>query len=57
MPRINPAKLAELLEGIHTMIQLCWDLSKNPELTELLEQVKSKLESIIQSVEWLNSEE
>jgi hypothetical protein len=50
MPRINPEKCVELLEGLHTMTQLCWELSKNPELTDLLEAMKTRLEDMINTI-------
>ena len=50
MPRINPEKCVELLEGIHTMTQLCWELSKNPELTDLLDAMKKRLEDMIHTI-------
>lgn len=50
MPRINPQKCVELLEGLHTMTLLCWDLSKNPELTEALEKMKVVIEDMISTI-------
>lgn len=51
MPRINPDKLIEQLEGLHTMLKICWELSKNQELTELLDQVIEKLERMLTTLE------
>jgi hypothetical protein len=51
MPRISPKKCVELLEGLHTMTTVCWELSKNPELTENLEQMKSVLERMINTIQ------
>jgi hypothetical protein len=53
MPKINPERCVELLEGLHTMTQICWELSKNPELTQLLETMKERLEAMIQTIEVL----
>jgi len=51
MPRINPQVLMEHLEGIHTTLKVCWELSKNQELTELLDEVIEKMEKLLTSLE------
>jgi hypothetical protein len=51
MPRINPQVLIEHLEGIHTMLKICWELSKNQELTDLLDQTIDKLEKLLTILE------
>jgi len=50
MPTINPEKMIELLEGLYLMTQVCWELSKNPELTEALEKMKERIDKIIQTI-------
>ena len=50
MGKVNVVKLLEILEGLHTLLELCWDLSKNPELTDLLETAISRLEITISTV-------
>jgi len=55
MPRINPDKLLELLEGIHTMISVCYELSRNDELTDHLRRVKERLESMIGAIDTIVS--
>lgn len=47
MPRINPHRLIDTLEGLLTMTHIAWALSKNTELTEHLDQMKEKLEQMI----------
>jgi hypothetical protein len=51
MPRINPQILIEHLEGLHTMLKICWELSKNQELTDLLDQTIEKLEKLVDTLE------
>lgn len=51
MPRINPDRMIGLLYEIHSMTQLAWELSKNPELTSILEEQKRLLELIVGTIE------
>jgi hypothetical protein len=51
MPRINHIKCVELLEELHSMTQMCWEISKNPELTELLEKMMERLEQMVKTIE------
>ena len=55
MAHINPQRLVELLEGLYTLLTLAWELSKNPELTELLENAREKIEDMIRTTNTLIS--
>lgn len=50
MPRLNIDQMIELLEGLHTQVSICYDLSRNDDLTEELERIKDKLEQIIHTL-------
>lgn len=47
MPRINPARLTEILEKILAEIEEAYELSKNNELTDILERVRGKITIIL----------
>lgn len=51
MPRINAQRLKEVLEGLLTMTTVCWEMSKNQELTEQLEQLKMRIEAMINTLD------
>ena len=51
MPKINPARLIELLLGLHTLLQLVFELSKNHDITSLIQTAMKRLENMIQTIE------
>ena len=51
MGKINSVKCLELLNTLHTITLLCHELSKNNELTELLEKMRDLLERMITTIE------
>lgn len=51
MPKINPAKLIELLLGLHTLLQLVFELSKNHDITSMIETAMTRIENMIQTIE------
>jgi hypothetical protein len=50
MPRINPARLTEILEEILEEVDKAYELSKNNELTDILECVRGRLTLIILTI-------
>jgi len=51
MPKINPARLLELLLGLHTLLQLVFELSKNNDITSLIDTAMKRIENMIQTIE------
>jgi len=51
MPRVNPEVLVEILENLLTQLGTANSLSRNNEITEILERVALKVEQIIQTVQ------
>jgi len=51
MPSINPVKCVELLYHLHATNKEAWLLSKNPELTKILEEQREMIEVIIKTIE------
>ena len=51
MPKINASKLQECLEGLYTILKVCWELSNNQELTEHLDIAIARLEAMISTIE------
>ena len=51
MPRINPVKCTELLYHILALNKEAWDISKNPDLTKILENQKEMIELFLKSIE------
>lgn len=47
MPRINPARLTEILEKILAEVDDAYELSKNNELTDILERIRGKITIIL----------
>ncbi len=47
MPRINPARLTEILEKILVEVEEAYQLSKNNDLTDILERVRGKITIIL----------
>jgi len=43
MPRINPARLTEILEKLLAEVEEAHELSKNNDLTDILERVRGKI--------------
>jgi predicted house-cleaning noncanonical NTP pyrophosphatase (MazG superfamily) len=43
MPRINPARLTEFLEKLLAEVEEAYELSKNNDLTDILERVRGKI--------------
>jgi hypothetical protein len=50
MPHINPEILLDQLESLNTILTIAWDISKNHELTELIEQVRTKINTMIHTI-------
>jgi hypothetical protein len=51
MPRVNPEVLVELLETIQTQLGTANSLSRNNDITTILERVSQKVEQIIQTIQ------
>ena len=47
MPRINPARLTEILEKLLVEVEEAYELSKNNDLTDILERVRGKITIIL----------
>jgi len=48
--RLNLEATLNFLEGLHTQLQVCYELSKNNELTEELQSVIDRLTNLIQTI-------
>ena len=47
MPRINPTRLTEVLEKILAEVEEAYELSKNNDLTDILERVRGRITILI----------
>jgi hypothetical protein len=50
MPRLNLEATLDYLEGLHARLQLCYELSRNNELTEELAIVMDRLSGLITTI-------
>lgn len=48
--RLNLEATLNYLEGLHTQLQVCYELSRNTELTEELQSVIDRLTNLIQTI-------
>ncbi len=48
--RLNLEATLNYLEGLHTQLQVCYELSRNDELTEELQSVIDRLTNLIQTI-------
>ena len=51
MPSINVDKLIDILNDIQMRLYSVWELSKNPEITVIIEQERERLFKLITSLE------
>jgi hypothetical protein len=51
MPKINPAKLIDLLLGLHTLLQLVFEMSRNNDISSLIDTAMKRIENMIQTIE------
>jgi hypothetical protein len=50
--KVNLEKLIEVLNGLDIMLDVVLELSKNVELSEVLEEIKYKVNTIILSIQY-----
>lgn len=50
MPRLNLEKTLEFVEGLHTQVSICYEMSRNDELTDELERIRDRLEALINTL-------
>jgi hypothetical protein len=51
MPSINVDKLIDILNDIQMRLYSVWELSKNPEITVIIEQERERLSKLVISLE------